>query len=327
MMWTALLAFTVAVPAAADQQTPTFGSEVGFVTVDVFAGRGGRPVEGLTAADFEVQDDGVPQIVELVSRRERPVYAILLLDVSASVAGPKLESLRGAARGLLEGLGENDRAALLTFSNDVRAESDLAASPATVTAALERVEAGGPTSLHDAVYAAVSLADPTVGRPIVLVFTDGEDRLSLLSAAGVLAAARQSPAAVYAVELQESSSRSVAQDEPRPGPAGGSGGFLVPPAATRSLSFLDKVVDETGGRLWHAGAAQELSASFLEVLEEVKNRYVLRYEPRGVSATGWHRLQVRLKDARATLRARKGYQADWKWPSEPQASPTHIPAP
>ena len=257
-----------------------------------------------------------PRPSRLVSERERPVHAILLLDISASVAGPKLESLRGAARALLDGLGAKDRAALLTFSNEVRAESDLAASPAAVAAALDRVEAGGPTSLHDAVYAAVSVADPSVGRPIVLVFTDGEDRLSLLPAAGVLAAARQSPSAVYAVELQESSSRSVAADVPRRGPAGGSGGFLVPPAASRNLSFLDKVVDETGGRLWHAGAAQELRASFLEVLEEVKNRYVLRYEPHGVGATGWHRLQVRLKDTKATLRARKGYQAGGKVSSE-----------
>jgi hypothetical protein len=45
------------------------------------------------------------------------------------------------------------------------------------------------------------------------------------------------------------------------------------------------------------------------ILEEFRNRYLLSYSPKGVSAAGWHRLEVKLKNRRATVKARPGYVA------------------
>ena len=45
-------------------QAPTFRGGVNFVSVDVYPRRDGRVIEGLTAADFQVFEDGKPQKVE-----------------------------------------------------------------------------------------------------------------------------------------------------------------------------------------------------------------------------------------------------------------------
>ena len=54
-------------------------------------------------------------------------------------------------------------------------------------------------------------------------------------------------------------------------------------------------------------APEELRERFLKILFRVKNRYVLRFEPKGVTRPGWHELKVRLKGRRANIRARHGY--------------------
>jgi VWFA-related protein len=53
-----------AAQAPTTTQTPTFRGGVNFVSVDVYPRRDGRLIEGLTAGDFQVLEDGKPQKVE-----------------------------------------------------------------------------------------------------------------------------------------------------------------------------------------------------------------------------------------------------------------------
>jgi VWFA-related protein len=59
----------LAIPAAQDQlPLPTFRTEANYVRVDVFPTRDGTPVTDLTAADFEVFEERVPQKIEQFER-------------------------------------------------------------------------------------------------------------------------------------------------------------------------------------------------------------------------------------------------------------------
>ena len=78
---------------------------------------GGLAVVGLGPSDFEVLDNGVPQQVDLVSFDQIPLNVILALDMSDSVAGERLDHLRGAGAALLAALKKGDQAALVTFSH------------------------------------------------------------------------------------------------------------------------------------------------------------------------------------------------------------------
>ena len=73
--------------AAAPQQPLVFSSRVQAVLVDALVTQNGRPVSGLTAADFEVRDNGVLQKIDLLDAANLPINAVLALDTSASTAG------------------------------------------------------------------------------------------------------------------------------------------------------------------------------------------------------------------------------------------------
>jgi VWFA-related protein len=119
------------------------------------------------------------------------------------------------------------------------------------------------------------------GRNLLLVFSDGLDTASWLTPERVLDSARRSDVVVYGV-----SSR---------GPEGS--------------KFLDDLTELTGGATLKIESTRDLSAAFLKILDEFRQRYLISYSPAGVLAGGWHRLEVRVKGRRATVKARAGYQA------------------
>jgi hypothetical protein len=76
-----------------------------------------------------------------------------------------------------------------------------------------------------------------------------------------------------------------------------------------SPTFLKDLGELTGGALLEIESTRDLSQAFLRILDEFRQRYLLSFSPRGVSPTGWHRLEVRVKGRRVTVNARAGYQA------------------
>ena len=328
---TASPALPQSLPPSPPPPTPSFAAGVSTVRLDVFASRDGRPLTGLTASDFEVLENGVPQRFEVESVGG-PVHAILLLDTSGSVAGERLGHLRAAAHAFVNGLGPEDPATLLTFSHDVRVASPPSLDRAALHRALDDARAGGGTALHDALFSALQFADPSRGRGVVLVFSDGDDRLSWLDAPHLREAARRSDASVYAVALAEAPAGQgpnsvaylpeVTRSQAREGGLRG----RVGERPTRSLpanvfrpsstwtprgelpSLLRDIASDTGGAIWRAEGGAELQAAFLQALSEIKSRYLLRLDP-GAPAPGWHPLVVRLKARKGDVRAPKGYLA------------------
>jgi len=50
-----------------------------------------------------------------------------------------------------------------------------------------------------------------------------------------------------------------------------------------------------------------LRRTFSKIVNDFRSRYVLTYTPRNVSATGWHRIEVRLTNRKGDVTARRGY--------------------
>ncbi|MFO7695195.1 MAG: VWA domain-containing protein [Vicinamibacterales bacterium] len=266
----------------AQNQLPTFSSRVEAVRVDVLVTDGGRPVPDLRAADFEVFDNGVRQTVDFASAEQLPLNVVFTFDLSGSIVGERLDNLREASHAVLDGLKEDDQAALVTFNSAVSVGPGLTRDVRLVKAAIDRAEPAGNTSLVDASFAGLMLAEADVGRGLVIVFSDGIDTSSWLQPKAVLDAARRTDAVVYAVSAGQA----------------------------RRAEFLGDLTEQTGGRLFRIESTRSLSEVFLEVLNEFRQRYLLSYSPAGVSPGGWHTLTVRVKDRSATVRARPGYLAD-----------------
>jgi VWFA-related protein len=237
----------------------------------------GRPIHGLTPTDFEVFDNGVAQAVDLVSFEEIPLNVVLALDTSSSLVGERLEHLRDASRAVLGGLKKNDQTALITFNAAIAQAAELTSDVSRVEAALLEVEAEGATALTDAAYAAITVADADLGRGLIILFSDGLDTSSWLGERAVIDAAGRSDVVVYGV------------------------------AAAKPSAFLRDLTSDTGGRLYEVSSTRDLKRVFLSALQEFRQRYLISYTPSGVQKGGWHKVEVRVKGRRATVRARPGY--------------------
>jgi hypothetical protein len=77
----------------------------------------------------------------------------------------------------------------------------------------------------------------------------------------------------------------------------------------KQAEFTEELAELTGGSRIELESTRDLSATFVRILNEFRQRYLVSYTPRGVTKEGWHRLQVRVKGRRLTIRARPGYLA------------------
>lgn len=272
-------AFITAGAISASVQNPTFSVKIEEVRIDALVTEHGKPLRGLNAADFEVLDNGVPQVIEFAGFQQMPVSAILVLDMSGSIAGELLENLKRAVSMLLDGLKKDDRAALVKFSHIVSLDAPLTADLARVRMALDQAQPFGDTSLIDACYAGLILAESKGDRPLLIVFSDGLDTTSWLASEEVLEVAKRSDAVVYAVSAGQLPNR----------------------------AFLRDLCKFTGGSLFEVESAKNLGAVFQGILEEFRQRYLLTYSPRNVSRSGWHALKVRVRGRSAKIMARPGY--------------------
>jgi VWFA-related protein len=280
--------------AQAPPGPPEFRAEVSAVYVDAFVTRGGRPLAGLRATDFELRDNGVPQKLELLSAATRPLSAVMVFDTSSSMEGDRLEALCAAGEAFLDGLRPEDQAALVAFNEDVLWLAEATPDKAAVRRALSRLRAGGTTAVFDALYAGIVLSAGEL-RPLIVLFTDGDDNRSWLGPADLRLVAERSNALVHVVAWQ----RPAAGPEPR----------LLPPVLSESPQerTLREIAEAAGGRYWCAGSPRQLRQAFGAIADAMGHRYVLRYELSGVASRGWHRIEARLRGVRGDVHTRRGY--------------------
>jgi VWFA-related protein len=295
----AVVAAAVAVIAAFGQDT-RFRSGVDLVRVDALVTEGNRIVTGLTAADFELRDNGVLQRVEAIALESMPLTLTFVLDTSGSVAGGKMTHLTSAVDVILRGLREQDRVGLVTFSHRVWQRLPLTSDVQSLRGVLTEATGAGGTSLNDAVYAGLALSESQEARSLVLVFSDGMDNSSWLGRATVERAARRADAVVYGVAVA-AGARGVIDLGP------GRSARFRPEYLPGQTDFLEAVASATGGRVIKADETVNLPKAFEEILQEFRTRYVLTYSPAS-DAPGWHAIDLKVKGRRAEVKARRGYE-------------------
>ena len=272
--------------AGAFAQPPLFRSRVDMVRLDVSVRRSDRPVAGLRAGDFVLTDNGRPQRIETASLEAMPLSVLLVLDTSGSMAGTRFGNLISGAKGVLNSLKPDDRVSLVTFSSNVRQPVQLTGDFVRVERALDELTPSGATSLRDALYSSLKVTLAPDSRGVALVFSDGVDTLSWLTAEQTVTAVKSVDLVIYGVELTDTS----------PG--------ALPPA--KGDQILVPVTEATGGRRWVTDQSARIGPLLLEALADMRARYLLTYYPNPVTP-GWHDLKVTLKSGRGDILTRPGY--------------------
>lgn len=283
----------MAVAGLLAQAPATFAVDVESVHLDVLVSDGKQPVPGLRASDFVVRDNGVVQTARLVERGAAPLTAVLLLDLSWSVAGERLEQVKRAAAEFLVPLADADHVGVVAFRHDVSLVTAPSTDRARTRSALQSLKAGGFTSVVDAAWVGLT-HDWGSGRPVLLLFSDGEDSTSFLANDDVLRAARESAAQLHVVAV------------PRPPPPGYEAREWNQ-FETGQEYLLRRAAEITGGRFVKAPEAAALERLFREIAESVTARYVLAYEPVGTPRAGRHEIEVSVRRRGLKLSHRREY--------------------
>ena len=288
---------TPAPASPADRQRPSFRAGIDIVSLNVTVTDGSNHyVTDLAENEFSVFEDGVKQNVTFFSRRQQPIALSLLLDSSASME-QHLETLQMAATNFVKKLKPNDLAQVVDFDSRVEIRQGFTGNQADLQAAIEQTNAGGSTSLHNAIYIALkelrkikAVSEEDVRRQALIVFSDGEDTSSLVSFEEVLDLAKRSETAIYSIALR---------------------GADVQAKGFREAEFVMRTLaQETGGRAFFPARIDDLAGVYAQIADELASQYTIGFTSGNQRRDGgWRRLVVQVSRASSTPRTKKGYYA------------------
>ncbi len=298
-LWVCLLAL-LAVPLTLTAQTPTLHLESQLVALALNVTDGqGAAVPNLTAADFQLAEDGRPQRIAFFDQASStPLEIVLAVDESESVA-PYQHLERAAARSFLRSLqGQHDRIEVIGFS-DIPAElTAFTSNQHHIDAAFGHIHKGHATALYDAVSFAsqrfMDTASPPNTRRVIVLLSDGENTTHHGSYATALESVQRAGAAVYSL-------------------------IIVPVEAdagrdTGGEHALIQLATDTGGRFYEIAQQTDLALAFEHVSDDLRSQYVLGYYPTAATTASPIR-HIRLQltspalQSRYTLRYRTSYYA------------------
>ncbi len=243
--------------------------------------RQGRPVEGLTAKDFKVEEDGVPQALARFERvTDLPIHAAVALDVSASMED-SLDQARAAALQFLEtAVRPKDRAALITFNDRPFLAVKFTKDVNALAGGLAGVKAERGTALYDTIVFTLFYFNGVKGQRAILLLSDGKDEGSRFSWEDALDYARRAGVAIYPIGLGKE------VEKPK----------------------LKKLAEETGGRAFFLDDAAGLAPVYAAIEEELHAKYLIAYQSTNTGGGDTFRT-VELKVAKPGVEAKtiRGY--------------------
>jgi VWFA-related protein len=244
----------------------------------------GRFVRGLKQSDFKVEEDGRPQKLTHFAAENIPLELVAAVDVSGSMRDA-MPDVKAAAKGFLGGLQPKDQVTLLGFNDNIFTLARRSTDQAARARAIDRLAAWGGTALYDVIIQSVDLLGRQAGRRSIVLFSDGDDQSSRAPLDVAIARTEGSDATIYAI---------------------GQGRAV----GSRDLQkLLQRLADVSGGRAFFSDDQKKLEAIFAQILEDIRNQYLLAYPtPDNARNGAWHTIKVQAGNGKYHVRARQGYR-------------------
>ena len=250
-----------------------------------------RLVPNLVMEDFEVLDNAKPQPLTVFENKPTPITTIVMRDTSGSMT-TALDLVKDGAEQFLLRLLPDDQGQVGAFNDKIEFHpaSSFTGNRDELVRSLKDLDFGYPTRLYDAVDESITRLADADGRKVVLVFTDGDDNSSHIGMGKVMDHAREKDVMIYAIGLQNDyfDGQRRVRSEPDKG--------------------LRKLAEDTGGGYFELKRTADLGETFTRVAQELHSQYVLGFSPETLDGKV-HKLEVRVKKAGMTARARKSYLA------------------
>jgi Ca-activated chloride channel family protein len=302
----ALTLLAVALPAGAQTEkppaltpgaTPTLKIQSNLVAVSaIVRDAAGKPVSGLTRADFLLKQDGKPQPITYFSQASLqgsslPLTVALMVDTSGSQRNYITDEIV-AGRAFFPAMLTRpaDRAVLVQFDSSVLQLVKLTTNPTTLEHGLNYLyqshdDIGPPgrggTLLFDAICAVSKIElGNQMGRRAMVILTDGGDNGSRFSAKDAIRAAQGADIMIYSVYYSN-----------------GGGNLDV-------LNDLSKV---TGGRVFTVSPTSSLQQIYADIAADLRLEYQIGYAPPDLRPNRYHKIDLRTADNTLIVQAREGY--------------------
>ncbi|MBY0504093.1 MAG: VWA domain-containing protein [Bryobacteraceae bacterium] len=262
----------------------------------------GKLIDNLTAADFEVWEDGVPQKIAFFSRAANsPLTLAVVADVSGSQEDYLKEHRRDLRDFLKTAMKPQDRAMLICFGANVYEVSTADTRPDRLDDALKEFQKakrlgdyrklGNPeirqnsSSFYDAAVESAKALQGQPGRRAIILFSDGEDNSSARNLLDAIEAAQEYSATVFALRYTELRK----------------GQWTARNKYGRSV--MQRIANETGGLEFDAALDDHLREAFRQIADTLRTSYDLAYTSSQSERDGTFR-KVKIRTKREGLRTR-----------------------
>jgi Ca-activated chloride channel homolog len=252
---------------------------------------------GLVQSDFDVYEDGKKQIItQFISPSQLPLNVGLLLDTSNSVK-LKLPFEKEAAEDFsatVTTYRRKDQLLIASFDSDVELHLDFTDSLEAISKAIRKLKAGGYTKMYDAVYRVIEEKMATTSnkeaRRILVILSDGEDTASERTLKEAIEIAQRHDVTIFGISTKNFT---------------GTGAGTVESSDDKDLRRL---CEETGGQVFLPSQMIELLKAFTRVAQDLRQEYVLYYNPLNQDKTGKKReIRVKLLNKEGKLFHKQGY--------------------
>jgi Ca-activated chloride channel family protein len=298
-------------PKTATPTTPDQGQEKEIVNIRrvrlpiTVTDKKGQLVSGLTASDFLIFEDKVPQQIDSFTSEENnslPLYVAVLMDTSPSTAG-KLKFEQESAMNFIQTVvrPKKDRVLFATFDDQVTLRQDFTDRLELLDRAVFAIKkTGSQTALYDAIW---QFCDEKMrsaqGRRALVIITDGDDTYSRADINDAIDIAQRTETTIFAISTKAGLSGSV------PGIEAGQ-------VKDKGDKGLERLCDETGGVAFFTGDMLALERSFTKIAKELRSQYLITYKPINDRYDGsYRRVEVKFSSGHENmkLRTKRGYKA------------------
>jgi VWFA-related protein len=253
-----------------------------------------RLVTDLTRDDFRIFEDGKPQDIRFFSREtDLPLRIGILIDTSNSIR----DRLRFEQEAAIDFLNVavrpgKDLAFVVAFDVEPQLVLDYTDDMEKLSNAIQGVQAGGVTSLFDAIFFSCKEKllffpppEPYLRR-VIIIISDGQDNQSVHTREEALSMAQHAEVTIYTISTNRTG------------------------AEGRGDKVLRRLAGETGGRAFFPFEASDLAANFQEIARELRSQYSLAYVSTNTAHDGTFRnITIQPVDKNLRVRAKNGYFA------------------
>jgi len=291
---------------------PVFRVDVDLVLLNVaVTDSKGHYVTNLRPSDFAVFEDGIPQKVSTFGEGNGPQRSVEEANNPSGTgkAGDEAGSMSGANvfilfdtsnymyRGFaiaqdaiaefVRSLDSPEKVAFYSYSRNLSRGAVLTADRSQVLQGVRSTTAGDDPALYNALLLTLKDAGQYSGRKVVVVFSNGPDKASMVAPEDIGELAQSEGIPIYVVSTRQANQDPI------------------------SSTVFQRMSAATGGASYFAKSWKDQQRAFAAIRNDVGHLYLLSYYPQPNPNRGWRAISVKLVGSAAKkyqIRTRSGYR-------------------